>query len=308
MDDLEKQKISEQLTSAQNILVFVSEKSNFEGLAAGLALYLSLIKLNKKVQIVAKNPTVADAQMLYGVDKVGKQEDQKNLVVVIDKAVKNVDKVTYFLEGQKLKIVVHAFANSEGISQNDVEFETSALKPDMIISLGYETGEELRHDITREQQLDPNLPVLNLAKNALDKKIAHININNPQSSGIAEIIADFCQAFNFPLDEDISFNLYSGIAASTQMFSPTMTRESTLKTAAWLIKFGAGKASLAQSATQPPDTGQSQSMQPEQIQSSGQFEVAEIPIEQVEAERNQEKDWLKPPKIYHGSKSFDIES
>ena len=323
MDNVTKQKIQEQLNKAQNIVISVSKKSGFDGLASGLALYLSIKKITKNVTIKAKAPTVLDAKMLYGVDKIGQGEDKKNLVVVLENAVKNVDKVTYFLDGDKLKIVIHALAQSAGISQNEISFESSQTKPDFIIGIGYSSPEELNSDNTHEQQLDPGIITVNLSQEDTSKKIAQYNLNYPGIPSIGEITCQFIELFALPIDEDIAFNLYSAIASATQMFSPKTAQEATLETAAWLLKLGAGRASLAQNIQnleQEPRTFEPQAEKiPVQTTNftqnvnalnyqTNRFENDQKPLEKVEQETEPEKDWLKPPKIYHGSKSFDKES
>ena len=72
MDPSSKEKTLERLTKAQNVSIIVSDSSGFDGLASGLALYLSLTKLGKNIALYAKHPTVGDASKLYAVDKIGK--------------------------------------------------------------------------------------------------------------------------------------------------------------------------------------------------------------------------------------------
>lgn len=318
MDNLTKQKVQEQLTKAQSVLVSVSKKSGFDGLASGLALYLSIKKLGKNVTIVAKAPTVSDARMLYGVDKIGQVSEKGNLVVVVDNAVENVDKITYYLDGNKLKIVVHAFPQSQGVSQADIAFETAQPKPDFVIGVGYLEPDEMRNDITHEQQLDPSTFIINITLQDLEKKIAHVNFCNPTAPALAEVTSEFFQILALPMDEDVAFNIYSGLAGATQMFSPSIAKESTLSIAAWLLKFGAGRAGLAQAVQiQTPASEQINPIQPPKENDfksplagtqSSQYEINQTPLENVEKESMPQKEWLKPPKIYHGSKSFDIES
>lgn len=316
MDNNLKQQIQDRLASAQSILIVVSQKTGFDGIAAGLSLYLSIKKLGKNVSIVAKNPTVGDAQLLYGVDKIGKNEDKKDLVISVADAVKNVDKVTYFLEGDVLKIIVHAFPDSNGISTEEITFDKASTKGDILLSLGFSSIEELRSELTHEQDIDSNIWIVNLNNSTPVKKFAQLDLSDPNVSGISEITTSFFQLMAFPVDEDIAFNLYSGLAAASQMFSPKIVTPNTLQVAAWLLKFGAGKAGLAQStaALYESTTKASRNVlleqpgiQPlDQNQTTGK--IQETSEEQIEREKQAQKEWLKPPKIYRGSKSFDIES
>lgn len=318
MDNSLKDQAESKIIGAENVLIAVSNTSDLDGLASGLSLYLSLRKLNKNVKIVAKAPTVSDARLLYGVGEIGKKTNSKNLVISVKEAVKNVDKVTYFLEGDVLKIIVHALPESVGITEGDVTFEPSSSPADLLISVGYNSAEELNTDIMHEQEINPNMYIINVNREKPNKKFAQIEVVDPLSPSLSETIAGFSQVLALPIDEDVAFNLYTGIASATQMFSPKIARPETLSTAAWLLKFGAGKSGLAQDARTPRIQPNESLVQnntagaPEPVDQMQMTQKTDeqdtTPIEQVEREGTADSDWLKPPKMYRGSKSFDIES
>jgi len=54
MEDFQKKQILEKLSNSQTILIAVSKKSGFDGLASGLALYLSIKKTGKKANYKGK--------------------------------------------------------------------------------------------------------------------------------------------------------------------------------------------------------------------------------------------------------------
>ncbi|OGD85597.1 hypothetical protein A2164_02460 [Candidatus Curtissbacteria bacterium RBG_13_35_7] len=351
MDDYLKKQTLDKLSKANNILISVSQSSGFDGLASGLAIYLSLKKIAKMVSIKATDPTVGDAQSLYAVDKIGKSSLQKDLVISINNAVENVDKVTYFLEGDQLKIVVHSFPDSNGVSSDDVVFDKTAAKADLIIALAYNSLNLLKQDITHEHNIDPNIWILSINIDSMSQKFAQVNIHEHNAICLSEVTTDLLKELALPINEDISFNLYSGIKYSTNMFSPNMTKPSTLEAAQYLLTFGAGKASLAASRQINPVNHKNdfniQSIKSTQVnQSNHQYSVpktktslyqinqrlinkaieeklttgkninnhpiyderSETPIEEVERKEKSRESWLKPPKIYRGSKSFDRES
>lgn len=309
MDDYLRKQTLEKLTKATNILIAASKNSAFDGLASALAIYLSCIKLGKNITIVAKPPTVDDAKKLYGVGKIGKDENEKNLVISIDNAIKNVDKVTYYLEGDKLKIIVHALPDSAGVSRDEIKFENFMSQYDLIFAIGYESSEQLKNEITHEQDFTPECWIISVNNNELSEKFAQVNVHEHGAASISEIAAILIQDLALPMDEDIAFNLYSGIAEATKMFSPAYAKISSFEAALRLIKFGAGKASLA--AKSPTEVqlsnGIPQSKQNQQLKPTV-MDKSETPPEEIETKRQTQESWLKPPKIYRGSKSFDSES
>lgn len=328
MDQNLKQTTLDNLTKAQSILVAVSENSGLDGLAAGLSLFLAVKKLGKNVSIFGKNPTVDDAQKLYGVDNIGNSRGTKNLVIVVANAVETVDRVSHYLDGDKLKLTLHAFPGSTGPAKEDVSFSEEITEPDVIFAVGFESEETLRQYVTHVNNISPNAWLVNINTKDLGQIFAQVNVFDQKASGLSEITSQVIGDLALPMDEDIAFNLYQGILESTQKFSPALVGPQTFETASYLIKFGAGKASFAAprpdnysqpSPTQPKtayppsptfDFFQPQNQTPIQPQPQPQVQntgdIVETPINQVEREKSaSDDDWLNPPKIYSGSKSFD---
>lgn len=306
MDQDLKQKTQDRLTKAENILIAVSKDADFDGLAAGLALFLSFEKLGKNVSILAKEPTVEDATQLYSVDKIGKLSGSENLMVVVDNAIDTVDKVTYFLDKNRLKIVVHPLPASPGVSREQISFEKAPVKPNVLITIGFESLDELKTEIVHEQFLGSDVWLINISKDKMIQKFAQIDIPSEELSSYSEITAKFIQDFALPVNEDVSYNLYSGISKGTNNFSPTLTHPNTHQIASWLLKFGAGKANLAKGPQNQEQTSKSQ-FQFQQSENTNEptFAPAQLPTADAGVGKIPQKDWLKPPKIYKGGKSFD---
>ena len=344
MDDYQRKQILDKLSLAQSVLIAVSPKSGFDGLASGLALYLSIKKFGKTAAISANEPTVNDANNLYGVDKINKLEGKEDLVVVINDAINTVDKVTYNLDGDELKIKVHALSGSQGVSPNSVSLEKAISYPETVIAIGFNSAGEMKNEITHEQINSSTSWIMSINRDKPSEKFAQIELSDPAAATISELTTKIITNLALPFDEDISFNLYSGIKITTNMFSPKNTAPSTLEAAQHLIKLGAGSASLAsesrrgrlasgddevkssrQAVTsfgrtpkfdsyqqrQAADVGKYQSIKPQTSDEPHNplyTEEQTTPLEEVETKEASKESWLKPPKIYRGSKSFDRES
>lgn len=309
MDPETKEKTLEKLTKAKSILISVDEDSGLDGLASGLALLLSFQKLQKTVSLIAKTPSVGDASQLYGVSKINKETTGKNLVIVINNAVKNVDKVTYFLENNKLKIVIHALADSNGVSPDEINYEHQEQSPDLIFLIGERHSEKVNIEITPEQVKTSDIWIVNIAKNKMENKFAHLALVDKEAASLSELTTLIFQELALPMDEDISYNLYTGISNATQKFSASHAKSQTFRSAEWLIKFGAGHASFAEDNDAYPKRATvnefSNSSQIPVTSVAQPGEIQETPIEQVERKEATKEEWLKPPKIYKGGKSFD---
>ncbi|EKD57875.1 MAG: hypothetical protein ACD_57C00115G0002 [uncultured bacterium] len=307
MDQNSNEKALEKITKAGSVSIVVSDSSQLDGLASGLALYLSLVKLGKNVSIFSRIPSVADAQKIYGVDKIGKTQGKSGLTVLIDDAVENVDKVTYFLEGNQLKILIHPIPGSRGISKDQIRLKETITQADLIFSIGFDSQEDLRSQITHEQNISSEAFIINICKGTLNQKFAQVNINDPQAATISELTAKMIQDLALPVNEDIAYNLYTGISEGTQNFSPGRINSQALEIAAWLLKFGVSRSSFARmSNTQEPTYQPSTVTEPDILDRTPK--IQEIESKQEYKNAAVSRNWLKPPRIYKGSKSFDREN
>lgn len=313
MDQQTKEKSLENLTKAENILVVVAPAGGFDGLASGLALHLSLAKLGKNAIVLAQSPTAGVAARLYGVDKIGKVTGAQNPVIVVNDAPQTVDKVSYFLDGDQLKVIIHPLPVSKGISRDQISLEYITTLPNLIFAIGFENRQSLEKEIPHEQKISPDAWLISISRELLQQKFAQHEFVNPQSASISEVTARVLQDLALPLDEDIAYNLYAAISDSTEHFSPAKTTTQTFEIAAWLVKFGAGRASLAsgQGRSKVDQNLPPRITAPQPLASNPlDFFDQTAPIDQIESlpeTRSQDsgsKNWLKPPKIYKGSKSF----
>ncbi len=312
MDQDLKNKTLQNITKSESILVVISKDLHLDALASGLALYLSLTKLGKKVQVLAQTPSVADAQRIYGVASIGRSESNQNPIIIVENAIETVDKVTYFLDGNRLKVVIHPLAGSAGINKDQIAIEYTDTQAQVVFALGFNNLEKLKQEITHEQLIDANSWIVNLDKSDLNQKYAQYNLVNPQASCLAEITAGMIRELALPVDEDIAYNLYAAISDSTGGFAPARTTAQTFEISAWLVKFGAGRASLAQKNGQNLHEEISSVISPSPVPVASPLFDRTPTIEELEGKQEHAQtrsgDWLKPPKIYRGSKSFDREN
>ncbi|GEM_PF-1421181 len=319
MDQNLKSRTLEKLTKAQNILVVAPQDSGFDVLASALSIYLSTIKLGKNTAIIAKPPTVSDANNLYGVDKIGKSISN-SFVIVIDDAISSVDKVTHFLDKNQLKISVHPLAGSKGVSKEQVSFEKGYLKPDFIFAMDFESLNQLKQEITHEQNIDPETWIISVNKKSPNQKFAQVAVSSPDAASLCEITTQLLQEMALPLDEDIAFNLYSGISYATNNFALGNCTSNTFQIASYLVKFGAAKASFAKKNQRKTDRIPEVNISKQKLQNFEQDidndlsqKTHNIKLEEVEREKvpqdndGSEAEWLKPPKIFRGANSFDKE-
>ena len=146
--------LQQQLTSARNLLIAFPQKANFDQVAASLALYLSLTKAGKNVNVISPEPMRVEFSHLVGVDKISDKLMGGDLVITLDYPITNIDKVSYNDDGGKLNLVVKVKPGSKPITQKQTLFNSSGSSAyDLIFLVGVNRSEDLGQILKGNQDL-----------------------------------------------------------------------------------------------------------------------------------------------------------
>lgn len=223
-------KLIEQIKSAANILIAVGADHTLDELAAALSLSLSFEKLGKKVTVFSsKLPLVEDAS-LYGVSKIKNQFQTGNLVVSIPDALTSVDKVTHYLDGDTLNIVVHPVEGSARLTPEKVSIRAGEGIPDLIILINTPFSNILNNFATQEQIKYSKITKFIIGKADINHG-DEIIITPAEIASFSETAVWVLVKLGAPLDGDCAANLFSGMKYSTN-FTPPVASASTFEAAA----------------------------------------------------------------------------
>ena len=293
--------INQLINQAKDITIACGQNFDSDTIAAGLSLYLSLLKLGKNVEIVTSQPTTVEFAKYVGIDKVVHELSSRKFIITLKNVLGNVDKVTHYLEENELNIVVHPLPGATKFTQDNVTFRYDKPSIQLIILLGVYNFEDLGKIYIQEQEIFANTPILaiNKGKNTTDLSPLVMGDNKlTVSESVVRLIAQL----KLPIDVDIASNLFLGISAATNNFQdPNLTPES-LEAAAFCLRTKGQQPTRAnfasQLATDQDKAGLSQAMENPQEQINKDQLVATSQQEKT-AEQPKE-DWLTP-KIYKSS-------
>src|SRR4030042_3820160 len=117
------QQLGQLLQTAQNLVVILPENLTQDKVASALALYLSLKKTNKKVQIVSSQPITVAYSRLVGADRVQSQLGGNELVISFDYVKDEIEKVSYNFDNNKFNLVIQAVSGHEPLSTDKVSYQ-----------------------------------------------------------------------------------------------------------------------------------------------------------------------------------------
>ncbi len=238
MLNLEEQ-IFKQIADSQNPLIVLPAERSGGSLATGLAFYLFLKKLNKKIKIVADSGLTPNFgrqwSFLPAYNEIG--EELKNLrkfVISVDISQSKVSQIKYTIEKNKLNFIVSP--ESGWLNPQDVSSFPSEFKYDLIIVLGAIDLEALGKIYDNNIEFFYKTTIINIDHHPGNEEFGQINFIDLNVVSTAEIIYYLCKNYQTELiDEDIATCLLAGIIADSKNFKTNNLTPRTLLATSQLI-------------------------------------------------------------------------
>lgn len=123
-------KAKQLISEAKNVYIILNDLNEPEDAASALALFFSLKKIDKNVNLIAEDIPEKIKFLLPSADFVSLP---KNFVLSIPKSAANISQVYYENNGDNLKI--HLSLEKGTLKKDDISFYYSEAKPDLIITL-----------------------------------------------------------------------------------------------------------------------------------------------------------------------------
>ncbi|MCJ7829611.1 hypothetical protein MUP50_00790 [Patescibacteria group bacterium] len=233
--------VEESLSTAHNLMVVLPMSLNQDKVASALALYLSLKKANRQVNIVCSQPMIVEYSSLVGVDKIKNKLGGRNLVVSFDYLEDSIEKVSYNIENNKFNLVVQPKEGYPPLSTEKIQYSYFGEQADMIFIVGASSLEDLGEIYSGHKTFFQEGKTVNIDINQTSKPFAKINLINSQMASFGEFITFFLSTLKMPVDEDIASNLLLGIERATNNFSLTKSTPVTFEAVAFCLRAGARK-------------------------------------------------------------------
>lgn len=227
----------------QNILIVPCLNSPGDGLGSALALFFTLKKLGKNVNLVGQE---IPEKFRFLTETDG--GPGKDFIISIDTSRKNVSKLRYEKNRQDLKIYLTgeigekdvSFASLSGAEK--IEFSGLEQSAELLIVLGARSLEDLGEIFYRNPDFFYGRPILNIGNDAANENFGEINLVEVGSS-LAEILTKLISSMeagrSLLIDKKTASCLLTGIIHSSQNFRNPKTRPKTFEAAAFLIERGA---------------------------------------------------------------------
>jgi len=245
--------VKQTLDTAQTILILLPQEPSLDMVAAGLSLYLSLIKQSKTVSIGCATAMTVGFNRLYGIDKVKTQVGNQNLIISFDYLNSNLEKISHDTGPDgKFFLTIEPKAGVQPVDTRAVSYSYTGSSADLIFVIGARQLEDLGVLFHQEKTLlqNPQNTIINLSHLDRNSQFGRVNLYDPQASGCSEITYQLLMDLGLTLEPDIATNLLAGIEEATNNLSQANSAD-TFEIIAQLLRAGAKKGHLVSSPARP---------------------------------------------------------
>lgn len=236
------QQIAQQINSANNVLVTVSNDPSVDQLSAAIGMTLILNKLGKHSTAVFSGVIPPAIEFLQPEKTLEKNTDSlRDFIIALDKA--KADKLRYKIEDKYVKIFITPYRTK--IDEKDLQFTQGELNVDVVIALGVKTRDELDQAITAHGQILHDATIISINHQS-GANLGSVNWNETRTSSLSELVAKLADALQPGqtkklLDKQVATALLTGAVAETDRFSNSKTTPETMNMAAKLMDAGANQ-------------------------------------------------------------------
>lgn len=237
--------VKNQFGKSQNIFILLPKEVRGDNLGAALALFYTLEKLNKNVNLFLEN-LPEKLKFLPLPDYLNSLKTTKKFIISLPNLGEDVSEISFNKEGRDLKI--QFFTKSQDFTEKDIPLISQNLEPDLLISVGAKNLDNLGNFFKESPQFFYEKPILNIGADISVENFGEVNLIEKDSSGVSEIIGELLKEI-YPelIDEEIATSLLAGIMLSTQNFQNQKTSPKNLMLASYLIEKGARHQEISHS-------------------------------------------------------------
>lgn len=240
------EQIFRQIDQAKSILVVFPMNWEADAVAASLAIFLTLKKLNKSVEVAAaeNGQKTNTLSFLPGRDAIkNKLEHLRRFIVSLDISKTKVSQIKYVVENNQLNFII---SPEDGWFENkDISSKAGEFKHDLIITVGVDDLESLGEIYDKNIEFFYKTPIINLSCRADNEEFGQINFVDLGSVALSESVYKLLKnRGQMIFDENIATALLAGIILKTKNFKTGNLTPETLLSTSELISLGARREEI----------------------------------------------------------------
>ncbi len=240
-----KQQIAELVKNNQRILIVGHKNHGGDCVGSMLALESVLTAQGKEVGLVLSEMIDQTLLFLPNVDRIQRDVPARDLIIQIDKAKNDVEKIGYNEDNGILSIVISP--KGKLLSAKDLKIVAGNYNYDLIIVLDTPDVEKIDSVYDKYTELFFEVPIINIDHHSGNDYFGTVNLVDMTATSTAEILVSIIEAMgpNY-FDADVATCLLTGLIADTASFKSTNTTPKSLTISAQMLAAGARQQEIIQ--------------------------------------------------------------
>ncbi len=237
------------IDGSQNILIFPAPEAQGDSFGAAIALFLTLKKLGKNVNLSSEN---IPEKFRFLSDTTAAKGTPRDFVIAVNTAENEISKLRYEKNENVLTIYLtpkfspfkplHVSFPNEAINDIINNSEGAVQEPDLAIIIGAASLDSLGDYFRKNVDILSQISILNIDNQPFNENFGDINLLDI-TSALSEITFSLISGMESPqvqlISQKTATALLTGIIWSSQNFRNPKTRAKTFKAAVSLIERGA---------------------------------------------------------------------
>jgi len=215
------------------LAILLPQNPSFDMVAAATGLRLSLEKAGRKASVASSDPMTVEFHRLVGANSISTDFGSRNLVISFPGQTEAVDKVSYNVEAGELQLVVTPKVGAI-LDHTKLKFVPGSMAADVVVLVGVRDVADLGKIYTDAKDIIDTSDQF-----WLDEQI------------FSQTTAQLIQQLHLPLDADAASNLLAGLQQATNHYQSPEVSADTFEVTAWLMRQGASRQEVADSAQYP---------------------------------------------------------
>ncbi|MDP2685213.1 MAG: DHH family phosphoesterase [bacterium] len=228
------------IRKSNNLVISLPNNPSTDAVASGLAMFLVLEKMDKKVKVVCSEFTLPPHHQFLPKSKEINSDltALRKFIISLDVSRTKVQELSYDISNNN-KLDIFITPKDGFFDERDVKTSASSYEYDAIIVLDTSDLEGLGKIYDNNTEFFYHTPIINIDHNPANEYFGEINIVDLVATSTSEIIFELLKELGTGFDEYVATNLLTGIISKTKSFQSTSVTPRSLAISSHLIENGA---------------------------------------------------------------------
>lgn len=202
------------MSEAKKILILPGDKANLDAFCAAAGIYKLLKSHGKDVTFIYPDAISEDFKTVISEDEITKLAQVRDLLINIDYAGTEIEKINYAVEGSKCKIILHPV--SADFNTEKITYEKTGFDYDLVITVGAKSFTDYVSMYKEYEDDFSNTATINIDNSKKNQNFATVNVIDEEHETLSQLVLNKLVAWKYKVDSEVAKALLYGISKSNK--------------------------------------------------------------------------------------------